>query len=62
MSHDEEDVALPEREYQTMFGGVAVYFNPTLAPGTIQFRNRDGEIVGTIFNIKQIDLAGRLPR
>lgn len=48
-----------EREYLTMFGGIAVYCNPALLPGTVQFRNADGEVIGTILNVKQIDTGGR---
>lgn len=46
------------RRYQMMYGGIAVYTDSSLPPGTVQLRNRDGEIVATILNIKQIDVRG----
>lgn len=56
IDHDSIDA----REYQGMIGGIALYFNPTVPAGIVQLRNQDGEVIGTILNVKQIDTSGRL--
>lgn len=48
-----------ERDYLGMYGGIAIYCNPNLAPGVVQLRNPDGEILATIHNVKQVDSRGR---
>lgn len=48
-----------QRQYDGMIGGIAVYYNPKLDPGVVEFRNRDGELLGVIHNVKQIDTSGR---
>jgi hypothetical protein len=55
MEEDERD----ERRYDGMIGGIAIYVNPKLAPGTVELRNLDGETIGVIHNVKQIDTCGR---
>lgn len=48
-----------DRKYDGMIGGIAVYFNPKLDPGVVEFRDRDGKLLGVIHNVKQIDSSGR---
>jgi hypothetical protein len=47
------------RQYNGMIGGIAIYYNPNIAPGTVEFRNANGELIGLIHNVKQIDTSGR---
>lgn len=42
------------RRYQAMYGGIAIYLDSSLDPGTVEFRNKDGEIIGRIVGVKQI--------
>lgn len=54
MEEDERD----GRRYQTMYGGIAIYLDRSLDPGTVEFRNKDGEVIGRIVGVKQIDVRG----
>ena len=52
----------PERRYEGMVGGIAIYYDHSLPTGVVVFRDRDGEVIGTIRNVKQIDTTGQLPK
>lgn len=54
----------PEPEYkvewEASFNGISIYTDTSLAKGTIQFRNENHEVIGTITNIRQLRI-GKAP-
>ena len=39
------------------FAGIAIYVNPNMSPGTVEFRDYNGETLGWIFNIGEVHIA-----
>ncbi len=49
--------ARPKRELIAGFGHYCIYINRNLSPGTVQFRNFKGELLGTIYNASDIEIT-----